>query len=96
MDTTPIAGARYDDVVQRTLAAAHAGDYRARRVMVGPRTGIVTPHRDDRGQLDSADLAAQVYAITHDLPSNNGQYTGGAFVSGSEGYYIPAPEFDQE
>ena len=95
METTPIVGARYDDVVQCALAAAaDAGDYRARRIMVGPRAGIVTPHRDQHGQLDRADLAAQIYAITHDLASNNGQYTGGVFVSGSEGYYIPAP--DQE
>lgn len=96
MNTAPITGTRYDDVVHDALAVAQAGDYRARHVTVGSRAGIVTPHRDENGQLDRNDLAAQIYALAHGLASDNGQYTGGAFVSGSEGYFIAAPDTDQE
>lgn len=96
MNTAPITGTRYGVVVHDALAAVQAGDFRARHVSVGSRAGIVTPHRDDRGQLDRDDLAAQIYAIAHDLASDNGQYTGGAFISGSEGYCIHAPDPDQE
>lgn len=93
--TAPIAGTRYDDVTREALTVALGGDYRARRVSIGPRSGIVTPHRDDNDELDRNDLAAQIYAICHDLASNNGQYTGGAFTSGTSGYYIPAPDLEQ-
>ncbi|MFJ5872818.1 hypothetical protein ACIQD2_16930 [Dietzia maris] len=96
MNTAPITGTRYDNVVHDALAVAQAGDYRARHVTVASRTGIVTPHRDENGQLDRNDLAAQIYALAHGLASDNGQYTGGAFVSGSEGYFIAAPKTDQE
>lgn len=96
MDTAPIIGSRYDHVVREGLATAEAGDYRARRVAVGPRGGIVTPHRDKHGQLDRDDLAAQVYAICHDLSSNNGEYTGGRFIADSNAYCISAPDPDDQ
>ena len=91
MSAHPIHGTRYDDVVQAALDAAEAGDYRARHVSIGPRGRVINPHRDEHGQLDRDDLAAQIYATAHDLTSNNGSYAGGCFVSGSEGYFIAAP-----
>ncbi|MCT1435643.1 hypothetical protein M3G57_17780, partial [Dietzia maris] len=96
MDTAPITGARYDDVVLDALSVAHAGDYRAQHVTIGPKKGIVTPHRDENGQLDRNDLAAQIYALAHGLASDTGDYAGGAFVSGNDGYFIAAPDADQE
>ena len=91
-----VAGGNGFESVHDALAVAQAGDYRARHVTVGSRAGIVTPHRGENGQLDRNDLAAQIYALAHDLASDKGQYAGGAFVSGSEGYCIHAPDPDQE
>lgn len=90
--SSPIAGTSYDQVAREALTAALTGDYRARQVFIGPRRGIITPHNDAAGQLDRNDLAAQIYAICHDLASTTGCYTGGAFTSGGSGYFIPAPD----
>ena len=92
----PLTGARYDDVTTAALRAALAGDWRARRVTVATRTGIITPHRDPDGHLDRDDLAAQVWAICHDLPSLSGRYTGGCYVSAAGGHYIAAPDLDDD
>jgi len=93
---TPISGTDLDTVTLQALARARAGERSAFPVRIGSRGGVVTPHRDDEGTLDADDLAAQVYALAHDLPSADGRYTGGAFASGGTLYWVgaapPAPE----
>lgn len=93
MDTAaPITGTNYYDVTRDALAVAQDGDYRARRIAVGSRAGIVTPQRTAAGQLDRNDLAAQIYALCHGLTSTTGRYTDGAFTSDGDAYCIPAPD----
>jgi len=90
-----ITGARYDTVTRAALLAALSGDWRARRVTIAGRSGIITPHRTSGGALDRDDLAAQIWAICHDLPSTTGRYTSGIFASTAGGHYVAAPLLDE-
>lgn len=92
----PLRATTVDDLTRAAVAAALAGDHRARRVSIGPRAGIVTPHTDPDGDLDADDLAAQVWALANDCPADNGTYTEGVFTSGGETHMIPyiPPEAD--
>jgi hypothetical protein len=64
----PIRG-RYPDVVNAAIHFALRGDFRARRVTVGPRSAIITPERRPDGRIDGASIAAQVYAMCMDAYS---------------------------
>lgn len=88
----PLSRANLPELIRDTVTAARTGDHRARQVTIGPRTGIVTPHLDQDGNLDASDLAAQVWALAHDEPSDSGRYTGGIFVSRGIGHYVQAPQ----
>ena len=92
----PLRATSVDDLTRNAVAAAQAGDHRARRVTIGPRSGIVTPHTTPDGDLDADDLAAQIWALANDAPSDNGAYTEGTFTSGGEAHFIPyiPPEAD--
>ena len=91
----PISGTHRDTVIRRVLRLARDGDHRARRVTllgqpgaVPNRVGIVSPHRDADGELDAADLVAQVYAIAHECPSVTGTYTNGFWVGDDGSSYL--------
>lgn len=81
-------------LIRAAVTDAQAGDFRARRVTIGPRAGIVTPHADPDGDLDADDLAAQIWALANDCPADDGTYTEGVFTSNGETHLIPylAPE----
>lgn len=82
MDTAePLQSTNLRDLMHATVTLARSGDHRARRITIGPRSGIVTPHTDTNGTLDADDLAAQVWALGHDEPSDTGTYTRGYYTS---------------
>lgn len=92
----PLHAANVNDLTRAAVAAAQAGDHRARRVSIGPRVGIVTPHTDPDGDLDADDLAAQIWALANDTPSDDGTYAEGMFTHDGISYCIPylPPEVD--
>lgn len=92
----PLRAASVDNLTRATVTAAQAGDHRARRITIGTRTGIVTPHTTPGGQLDTDDLAAQVWALANDAPADDGTYTEGSFTSQGEAHFVPyiPPEAD--
>lgn len=89
----PLRSTNLRELMRDTVNLARAGDHRARRVTIGPRSGIVTPHHSPDGELDAADLAAQVWAIGHDEPSDTGTYTEGYYTHQGVPHivYAPAP-----
>lgn len=98
---TPISGTRYDTVLRQALAYVRAGDYRARRITLrgapgvfADRTAIVTPHRDSSGAFDADDLAAQLYALAHGIPSDTATYTDGYFISGGRMHSARAEPYE--
>lgn len=98
---TPITGTRYDTVLRHALAYVRAGDYRARRITLRgapgvfpDRTAVVTPHRDSSGAFDADDLAAQLYALAHECPSDTATYTDGYFISGGRMYSARAEAYE--
>lgn len=88
----PLHSTNLRELMRNTVALARAGDHRARRITIGPRSGIVTPHTDTDGNLDAADLAAQVWAIGHDEPSDTGSYTDGYYTHQGVAHIVYAPE----
>ena len=98
---TPISGTRYDTVLRQALAHVRAGDYRALRITLrgapgvfADRTAIVTPHRDSSGAFDADDLAAQLYALAHGIPSDTATYTDGYFIGGGRMYSARAEAYE--
>ncbi len=98
---TPLTGSRYDTMLRQALAHVRAGDYRARRITLqgapgvfADRTAIITPHRDSSGKFDADDLAAQLYALAHGIPSDTATYTDGYFTSGGRMYSARAEAFE--
>lgn len=75
----PLRGS-YPDVVEAAIHLARRGDFRARRISIGPRSAIVTPQRRADGGVDAAGLAAQVYAVCIDAYSATGHYTDGIYT----------------
>lgn len=80
------------------LAVARTGDFRALKVTLWGQPGvfhdrvrIVTPHRNPHGQLDAADLAAQIHAVAFDHYSDDGKYTDGYYSCLGEGHLIRDP-----
>lgn len=93
MDTAePLTATNLRELMHDAVALARAGDHRARRITIGPRSGVITPHADAQGNLDADDLAAQVWAIGHDEPSDTGTYTGGFYTSNGTSRLVYAPE----
>ncbi|MEW1939397.1 hypothetical protein ACIQCV_15770 [Dietzia maris] len=88
----PLHSTNLRELMRATVALARSGDHRARRVTIGPRSGIVTPHTDTAGNLDAADLAAQVWAIGHDEPSDTGTYADGYYTHQGVAHIVYAPE----
>lgn len=84
----------HDTVLDHTLAAARAGDHRARPAVINGHHGILTPHTTPEGHLDAHDLAAQVYALTLGVVSVDGAYTGGFFIAEGLSHVIYAPDSD--
>lgn len=76
----PIRG-RYPDVVNAAIHFALRGDFRARRVTVGPRSAIITPERRPDGRIDGSSIAAQVYAMCMDAYSATATYTNGYCIT---------------
>lgn len=93
MDTAePLHSTSLRDLLRQTVNLARAGDHRARRITIGPRSGIVTPHTKPNGTLDADDLAAQVWSLGHDEPSDTGTFTGGFYTSRGVSRLVYAPE----
>lgn len=88
----PLRSTSLRELMRLAVNLARDGDHRARRVTIGPRSGIVTPHTDDGGNLDAADLAAQVWAIGHDEPSDDGTYTDGYYTHQGVSHVVYAPD----
>lgn len=88
----PLHSTRLRDLIYQAVTLARAGDHRARQITIGPRSGIITPHTDDQGNLDADDLAAQVWSIGHDEPSDTGTYTRGYYTSNGITRLVGAPE----
>ena len=98
---TPLTGSRYDTMLRQALAHVRAGDYRARRITLqgapgvfADRTAIITPHRDSSGKFDADDLAAQLYALAHGIPSDTATYTDGYFTSGGQMHAARAEAYE--
>lgn len=96
--TTHISGHNVHDVTRRVLDLARAGDFRALKVPLWGQPGvlhdrirIVTPHRKSCGELDVADLAAQIHALAFDQFSDDGTYTDGYYSCRGEDHLTGAP-----
>ncbi|EYT50584.1 hypothetical protein DQ226_18580 [Dietzia maris] len=85
----PLRAATVVELTHAVVMAALDGDRRARRVSIGHRAGIVTPHTDPDGDLDADDLAAQVWALANNLAADDGTYAEGIFTSGGRTYTVP-------
>ena len=88
---TPLTGT-IDQVTDQALKLARAGDHRARPAHINGKRGILTPHTTSDGQLDADDLAAQVWSLGHDEPSDTGTFTGGFYTSRGISRLVYAPE----
>lgn len=93
MDTAePLSATSLRELMSAAVRLARSGDHRARWVTIGPRSGIVTPHTDADGNLDADDLAAQIWALGHDEPSDTGTYARGYYASNGVARIVYAPE----
>lgn len=73
--TRHLTGTRVPTVAREAIRIARGGDFRAMRItlfgqpgVLHDRIGIVTPHRNSRGEVDAVELRAQVHAIAFDAP----------------------------
>lgn len=96
--TRHITGTRIPTVTRQVIDLVRGGDDRpvlitllGRPGLLHDRPGIVTPHRDAHGELDVADISAQVFAVAFDLPAGDGPYTDGVIVNGDICYFVPGP-----